>query len=337
MPQLRQNAATKEWVIIATERANRPEDFQCIEEEETPEARKKCPFCPGNESKTPPEIFAYRAYGTKANTPGWWLRVTENKYPALSPSGNTTRKKDLEFFSSIDGYGQHEVLIETPDHDKTIATLDQKQVEEIFLGYRDRYLALSKDCKFEIILIFKNHKVAAGTSLKHPHSQIVAVPITPMHIRTRLEEAMRYFDDHGECVFCAMLKKEKEAKERIILETDNFVVFCPFASRSPFEMWVLPKKHNAAFIYASVLETKELGFVMRQTLAKLHIALKDPAYNYVIKSAPCHEDNIDYYHWFVEIEPRVVQVAGFELGSGIYINTVLPEDAARFLREAQVS
>ena len=332
MPQLRQSPATKEWVIVATDRAKRPEEFQVAKEKEPPEAVKTCPFCAGHESLTPPEIFAYRTYGTKPDTPGWWIRVTPNKYPALIPAGDVKRIRSEEFYRYMDGVGSHEVIIESPEHDKSMATMEQKQVEEIFLAYKERYSALKKDPRFEMILIFKNHGWEAGTSIRHPHSQIVAMAVTPNHIRHYIEEAMRYFDDNGECVYCNIIKKEL-MNERVILGTDNFIAFIPFAARSPFEIWVLPRKHCSSFERISEMETKELGFLMRQILGKVHKGLKDPAYNFMILSAPCHEEDLEYFHWHIQIVPRVAAVAGFEMGSGMYINTVIPEEAAEYLRE----
>lgn len=334
MPQLRQNPASKEWVIISTERSKRPEEFQAPPEKESVEAIKACPFCAGNESLTPDELFAFRTYGTKPSSPGWWIRVIPNKFPALVPTGNVKRMQFEEFFRYMDGVGSHEVVIESPDHDKSMAQMDQKQVEEIFLAYKERYSALKKDSRYEMILIFKNHGRDAGTSIRHPHSQIVAMPVTPNHIRHYIEAAMIYFDDNGECVYCDVLKKEM-SNSRIVLETDNFIVFVPFAARTPFEMWVLPKKHYSSYERISAMDTKELGFVMRQTLGKLHKALNNPAYNFMILSAPCHEEDLEYFHWHIQIVPRVAQVAGFEMGSGIYINTVIPEEAAKFLRETK--
>ncbi|MFC1559651.1 galactose-1-phosphate uridylyltransferase [Candidatus Margulisiibacteriota bacterium] len=337
MPELRQNPATKEWVIIATERATRPEEFRALKEiVETEDDIKKCPFCPGNESMTPGEIFSFRTYGTKPDTAGWWVRITPNKFPALVPEGDIHRIKIDEFFRHMDGVGEHEIIIETPDHTKTLATMDQKQIEEIFFAYRERYRKLAEDKRFELIILFKNHKREAGTSLIHPHSQMVATPVTPMHIRHRIEEAMRYFDDNGECVYCMMIKKELQANERLVHETDNFIAFIPFAATSPFETWVLPKKHSSSFEEITAVMTKELGYVMRKTLSKMHNGLKDPAYNFVVMSSPCHERNVEYYHWHIQIVPRVARVAGFEMGSGIYINTVIPENAAKFLRDIKV-
>lgn len=335
MPELRQNPATKEWVIIATERAKRPEDFvPMIQPEESEEQVHKCVFCEGHEDLTPPEIFSYRAFGTKANGPGWWIRIIPNKFPALVPEGTIKRTKIEDFFRYMDGFGEHEVIIESPNHKESIATMSQKQVEEIFLAYRERYLTLSQDPRFEMIQIFKNHGPTAGTSVRHPHSQIIASPITPQHIRHKIEEAMRYFDDNGECVYCKMLEKEIKTQERIVLETENFVSFEPFASRSPFETWILPKKHNSSFESVTPEYAKEIAYVTKHTLGKIYSALKDPDYNAVIYSSPAHEKDVEYYHWHIQIIPRVSAVAGFELGSGIYINTVIPENAAKFLREA---
>jgi len=317
------------------ERSKRPEEFQLPEEKDGANMLKTCPFCPGNEKLTPGELFAFRDYGTKPDSKGWRIRVVPNKYPALIPSGNVKRMQFEEFFRYMDGVGSHEIVIESPEHNKSLATMDQKHVEEIFLVYKERYSALKKDPRFEMILIFKNHGREAGTSIRHPHSQIVATPITPNHIRNYVEEAMRYFDDNGVCVYCDILKKEI-TEERLILETDNFVAFAPFASRSPFEIWVLPRKHSSAYERITGTETKELGYVMRQTLGKLYKSLKDPAYNFMILSAPCHEEDLEYFHWHIQIVPRVASVAGFEMGSGIYINTVIPEEAAKFLRETKI-
>jgi len=322
-------------VIIATERAKRPEEFLVKEEKDVSSAGIKCPFCPGNESSTPGELFAFRAYESKPDSPGWSVRVVPNKFPALVPLGETKRRKFEDYFRYMDGVGNHEVVIESPDHDRSIATMEQKQVEDIFTAFRERYTSLKKDPRFETILIFKNHGQEAGTSIRHPHSQIIATPVTPNHIRHYIEEAMKYFDDNGECVYCEVLNKEL-TKQRMILETDNFIAFVPFAAKSPFEMWVLPKKHSSSYERITAAEIKELGFVMKQILGKLHKALNNPAYNFMILSAPCHEEDLEYFHWNIQIVPRVAQVAGFEMGSGIYINTVIPEEAAKFLRETKI-
>lgn len=285
---------------------------------------------------TPKEITAFRTYGTRPNQAGWWIRIIPNKFAALVPQGSIERVKIEDYFTYMDGLGEHEVIIESPSHDGTIATLDQKQAEELFLAYRERYIALSKDPRIEMVILFKNHGLQAGTSLRHPHSQIIAIPITPLHIRHRLDEAMHYFDDNGRCVYCDMLKKEKKVKERIVIETENFLAFEPFASRSPFETWIVPRQHSSSFEDISPENSRELAFIGRSTLAKIYKSLNNPDYNLVLRSSPSHERNVEYYHWHIQIMPRVSSVAGFELGSGIFINTVIPEMAAKFLRETPV-
>lgn len=334
MPELRLNPATKDWVIIATERAKRPEDFGSGALPVTMTEKEHCPFCPGREYLAPNEIMAYRAYGTAPDTPGWWVRIVPNAYPALASDGMPERFRIDDFFTYMAGLGDHEVIIESPEHNQTLATMDQKQVEEIFLAYRERYAALARDPRFELVILFKNHGASAGTSLRHPHSQIIATPITPLHIRNRIEAAMRYFDDHGTCVYCDMIDKELKLKDRIVSESENFVAFEPFASRSPFETWVMPKKHCSSFEFIVPEQTKELAFIMRGVLAKLYRSLNNPDYNLVLRSSPVHEKNVEYFHWHFMIVPRVSAVAGFELGSGIYINTVIPEAAAQYLRDA---
>lgn len=336
MPELRQNPATKEWVIIATERAKRPEEFGSGAGVKLPIERDGCPFCVGRENQTPKEILAYRTYNTVPNSPGWWIRIIPNAFPALVPEGVPERFQVENFFTHMAGLGEHEVIIESPNHDETIVTMEQKQVEELFLAYRERYIALSKDPRFELVILFKNHGASAGTSLRHPHSQIISVPVTPLHIRNRIESAMHHFDDHGTCVYCEMISKEIKLGERLVLETDNYIVLEPFASRAPFETWVLPKKHNSSFENISTAQAKELAFVMRGALTKISNSLNDPDYNFVVRSTPVHEKNVEYFHWHIMILPRVSAVAGFELGSGIYINAVIPEDAARYLRETRV-
>lgn len=337
MSQLRQNPATKEWVIIAKERAQRPEDIgnRAPAKESPVPYEPGCPFCAGNESKTPRSIMEYRPYGTIPGTPGWWVRIVTNKYPALSPESNTGRLKETGFFRYMEGLGEHEVVIETPRHDMHLAVMEQTQVEEVFMAYRQRYQELSKDPRFEIVIIFKNHGQSAGTSLSHPHSQIIAAPVTPVHIRHRLQESMIYFDDEGRCVYCDMIAREKEAGTRIVMETENFICFEPFAARSPFETYILPKGHESSFGNISMELTKEFAFIARIVLAKLYVSLKNPDYNFVISSSPLKEPKDEYYHWHMKIIPRINAVAGFELGSGIYINTVIPEEAADFLRNTK--
>jgi UDPglucose--hexose-1-phosphate uridylyltransferase len=333
MSELRLNRATKEWIIIAKERAKRPKEFKSPQKrkQKEPLFDPKCPFCPGNEKQTPPEVFALRSKNSKPNSFGWEIRVIPNKFPALTPQGEV--KISSGFFKMTPGVGKHEVIIEAKEHNQTLATLALGRVEKVCLIYRQRYLELAKNKEHKLIIIFKNHGESAGTSLLHPHSQLIALPVVPTQIRHLLEEATRYFDDQGACVFCDMIEEELKAKKRIIFDDKDFVALHPFASRTPFETWILPKKHQATFGGASVAETKRLAFVLKDVLEKLYTKLNNPDYNLVIRTAPIKDANEDYYHWYVQILPRLTNPAGFELGSGVYINTSIPEETAKFLRE----
>jgi UDPglucose--hexose-1-phosphate uridylyltransferase len=332
MPELRQDPATKQWVIVATERAKRPEDFvKSTPSVPVPAYQPQCPFCPGNESLTPPETLAYRE-GGQVNGAGWRVRVTANKFPALIPEGSLSRQSTDGFFRKMDGVGRHEVIIESPSHNLSIPAMEDGQVEEILLAYRERYVALREDPRFKLIIIFKNHGPRAGTSLEHPHSQLVAMPIVPLTIRYRFEKAAGHFDDEGTCVYCDILKEGLRARSRLILETERFAAFHPFASRAPFETWILPKRHQASFGSISIEEVKEFARVLKRTLLQLHQALGNPDYNYIIHSAPIKDEQEEYFHWHLQIVPRLVTPAGFELGTGMFINTALPEETAAFIR-----
>ena len=299
MPEIRQNPATKEWVIIATERAKRPEDFIGGEENEEPipDFSPGCPFCPGNEEQTPPEIAANRSEGT------WSLRVVPNKFPALIPVGQDEREEDSNFFRRMNGLGRHEVIIETPRHDLSLGRVDDNKTLEIVTAYRDRYRDLISDKRFKLVKIFRNQGKAAGTSLIHPHSQIVATPIVPLHIRHRLEEATRFYDNHGQCVFCRIIEMERKEKERVVMDEGDFIVIEPFAARFPFETWIVPSAHRATFGEVGDAELVVFARVLNRFLEKLIRTLNNPAYNMVIRTAPSGEEGEDYYHWHVKRPP----------------------------------
>jgi UDPglucose--hexose-1-phosphate uridylyltransferase len=333
VPQLRQDPTTKEWVIIATERSKRPHDFKKAKPSiEKPSYKEDCPFCPGNEHLTPHETLAYRKGGSPDGK-GWWVRVIPNKFPALTPEGSLERKEEKGFFRLMDGVGVHEVVIGSPIHNQLFPLMDEFQVSETLLAYRERYLALKEDPRIKLIIIFKNHGQAAGTSLEHTHSQIVGTAVVPSNIRTKLQTAARHYDDHGVCVYCEMIKEELTFKKRIVMETDRFVVLHPFASRSPFETWILPKDHNASFGSIKMEDSKQFAQVLKTTLFKIYSKLNDPDYNYVIHTAPVKDETEDYYHWHLQIIPRLTTTAGFEMGSGMYINVSFPEETAQFMRE----
>ncbi|MBL8227742.1 MAG: galactose-1-phosphate uridylyltransferase [Bryobacterales bacterium] len=332
MPELRKDPVTGRWVIIATDRVRRPSDF--TRESVTIRGGRFCPFCPGNELKTPPEVLAYRN-GSAANQPGWTVRVIPNKFPALRVEGNLDRQGE-GMYDKMVGIGAHEVIVETPDHQATLADLSEKQIESIFWAMRDRALDLKRDERLRYILFFKNHGEPAGSSLEHSHSQLIALPVVPKRVQEELDGAKRYFDFKERCVYCDMVRQEVDAGARVVLETDRVVAMCPYAPRFPFETWILPRKHSSHFETADAPLLESLSWVLRTLTRKMDKVLEKPPYNWVLHSSPVHDPVLQHYHWHIEVIPKLVKVAGFEWGSGFYLNPTPPEEAAKFLREAGV-
>jgi UDPglucose--hexose-1-phosphate uridylyltransferase len=331
--ELRQDPTTEEWVIIASERAKRPSDFvHRRPERELPEFSHSCPFCPGNESMTPSETLLYQ----QRDGNGWQVRAFTNKFAALDPSGKTTRNIREGFFTEMAGVGIHEVIVETPLHNKSLAFMREDEVLSVLNAYHERYQKLYRQPFAKLVIIFKNHGSAAGTSLEHSHSQLVVTPVVPRHIRIRHEVAIRYYDNSGRCLYSDLMERELKNEKRIVVENEDFVVFHPFASQRPFETWILPKKHQASFGNVSTDDRKKLANVLRLILLKLHKGLNDPDFNYVIDTAPVGDENEPYYMWHMRIIPRLSELAGFEIGSGIYINTAVPEQTAKFMRNLDV-
>ena len=324
--------------MIATERAKRPLDFKRPEKEvkPIPEFKKDCPFCPGNEGDLSDETFRL---GDKKSLPagrqGWKVRSIYNKFPSLSPKEKLTRTNN-GIYHSISGYGVAEVIIENPKHNLCVALMSDVEVEDIVKTYKSRYLSLKQQPGIEAITIFRNHGPAAGTSLEHPHSQLIATPIVPPQIRNRIESAVSFFDTNGKCVFCDVLEQELAAGKRIVAENDSFVSFVPYAGAAPFVTWLFPKRHASSFSDINDAEVSGLAKILKLTLAKLYYGLNNPDLNYTIRSIPVKEDGQDYFHWYLTIVPRISQPAGFELGSGIFINTSLPEESAEFLRNTKL-
>jgi UDPglucose--hexose-1-phosphate uridylyltransferase len=331
LPELRKDPIVGRWVIIATDRAKRPTDF--IREKVTIRGSGFCPFCYGNESKTPPEIMAYRNDGSRRDEPGWSLRVVPNKFPALGIDGTLNRQAE-GLYDKMNGVGAHEVIIETPDHWATLATMPTAQVESLLWAYRDRILDLKNDNRLKYVLIFKNHGEAAGATLEHTHSQLIALPVVPKRVLEEVEGARDYYSYKERCVFCDIIMQEASNGVRLVAENDEFVALSPFAPRFPFELWVVPKVHRSSFEESSKREFEQLASLLKDMLGRLDAVLDHPAYNYVIHSSPVFEGLNDYYHWHLEIMPRLTKLAGFEWGTGFYINPTPPEEAAKFLREA---
>lgn len=334
MPELRKDPVTGRWVIIATDRAKRPTDF--VRERVQITGSGFCPFCYGNESKTPPEILAYRTSGGARNSSGWTLRVVPNKFPALGIEGNLNREGE-GLYDKMNGIGAHEVIIETPDHQMTLATLPADRIEELFWAFRDRILDLKKDRRFKYILIFKNHGEAAGASLEHTHSQLIALPVVPKRVLEEVDGARQYFNFKERCIFCDMIRQEVESATRVIAENKDFIAIAPFAPRFPFEMWILPKGHQSAFEESQKHEYAQLAVLLKDMLTRLDKVLDHPAYNTIIHSSPFPDASNDYYHWHLEIMPKLTKVAGFEWGTGFYINPTPPEESAEFLRDAALT
>jgi UDPglucose--hexose-1-phosphate uridylyltransferase len=330
MTELRRDPVIGRWVIISTERGKRPSDFG--QEVETG-VGKFCPFCPGNEDKTPPELLAYHDPGREKNAPGWWVRVVPNKFPALQIEGSLSRQGE-GMYDKMNGVGAHEVVIESADHTKDFPDLADKHAEDVIWAFRDRIMDLKKDPRFEYILVFKNKGAAAGASLSHAHSQLIATPVVPKHVRESVNGAKNYYEYKERCVFCDMIKQEMTTGTRIVAENDDFVAFVPFAARFPFEVWILPKIHDSDFEDVQKHEVVNLTRLLQNVLRRMKGVLDNPPYNFIILNSPLRESKLAHYHWHLEIMPKLTKVAGFEWGSGFYINPTPPEEAAKFLREA---
>lgn len=331
MSELRREPVSGRWVIISSERAARPTDFKTTSQ---PTKGSFCPFCEGNEEKTPPEIMAYRENGSEANARGWRIRVVPNKFPALQIEGEQYKRGE-GIYDMMNGIGAHEVIIESPKHIQSLTELDNRDVEDVLLCYRDRLIDLKKDRRFVYGLLFKNVGFSAGASLEHSHSQLIVTPIVPQLVVNEMEGAETFYKYRGRCLFCDMIQQEIDTNKRIIISADNFVAFAPFASRFPFETWILPKKHQTHFENLQKFEIDELAYVLKDTLIKLESVLKFPSYNYIIHSTPFNVEDTEYFHWHIEIIPRLTNIAGFEWGTGFYINSMPPENAAEFLRNAK--
>ena len=321
-------------MIIATDRAKRPSDF--VRERVEIHGSSFCPFCYGNESKTPPEIVAYRSDGSRRDSPGWTLRVVPNKFPALGIEGSLNRQGE-GVYDKMNGIGAHEVIIETPDHQLTLATMPVQRVEEVLWAYRERLLDLKKDRRFKYLLVFKNHGEAAGASLEHPHSQLIALPVVPKRVQEEVRGAQAHYSLKERCIFCDIIRQETESGVRVIAENQGFIVLAPFAPRFPFEMWIIPKFHRCSFEESQKPELEQLAPILKDMLTRLDKVLDYPAYNYIIHSSPISEGAEDYYHWHFEIMPKLTKVAGFEWGTGFYINPTPPEESAKFVREVAVT
>ena len=328
MPELRRDPVVGRWVIISTERARRPSDFVA------PRWQRKggpCVFCDGQESRTPDEVWALRPHGSEPNGPGWLVRVVPNKFPALRIEGELERSGE-GLYDRMNGVGAHEVVIEAPDHDATIERLRPAHLAEVLRAYRDRIRDLAKDPRLEYVMVFKNHGDPAGASLEHTHSQLIATPIVPSMVEEELAGATQHFRIKQRCIWCDIVRQERRDGLRVIREAGGFMALAPFAPRFPFETWILPVAHRSSFETTPVEEFGALSSLLAMVLGAMGRHLGDAPYNFMLHSAPLRTPTLDHFHWHLEIIPKLVRVAGFEWGTGFFINPTPPEEAAEYLR-----
>jgi len=337
MSELRKDPIVDRWVIIAAERGRRPSDFRS---ESPPPPPAACPFCPGNEHKTPPEVYAVRD-GTPPNSPGWEVRVVPNKFPALAIEGDVTHH-GIGLLDWMSGVGAHEVVIESPDHGFRLERADNEHMLKVLQAFEQRLRDLRGDVRFRHIIVFRNWGSAAGASLSHPHSQIIALSIVPDIMKQKLRAARDHFRRKERCIFCDLIEQELALPDRVIYRNEHFVALSPFAARFPFEVQIYPLAHM--YDYTLMNREQQLGLidVLQFVLRRYDTELSDPPYNLMVQTAPnpvprpgrpefwgtlAHD-----FHWHLELIPRLTKPAGFEWGTGFFINPVSPEDAARFLR-----
>ncbi|MGE5587860.1 MAG: galactose-1-phosphate uridylyltransferase [Clostridia bacterium] len=340
MPELRRDPASRSWVVIATERSRRPSDFRVPRDEGKGGV---CPFCYGNEHMTPPEVLAL---GRDADTPdaeGWSVRVVPNKFPALTleagaPGSDARGAGGVPdgpggLYQRLPAVGVHEVLVESPDHDSTFGTHSQSQMEDVLEAMVARARALSRDDRLSYLQIFKNWGRVGGASLEHTHCQLIATPIVPAVIEEELAVAREHYDRTGECLYCDIIRAETAEWTRVVEKSAHFIAFCPYAARLPFETWIVPTVHSARFEETEGEELADLARVLRRTLRRFELAFEALPYNLIWHTSPWTGDFGAYYHWHLELVPRLAILAGFELGTGYYINPTAPEAAAASLRE----
>ena len=332
MHELRRCPLTDRWTVIAPSRVRRPDVF--VFDAEVDEESFD-PFLAGNESSTPHEILAYRGDGSSANGPGWTTRVVPNKFPALSVDGQL-EPRGVGLYDRMNGIGAHEVIIESPDREERMSRLPAGRVRDTLAAYRDRLADLKHDRRLVHATIFKNCGPLAGATLDHTHSQLIALPVVPESIERELSQSQAHYEARGRCLLADIVDQELDDGSRVVVDTPNFIAFCPFASRFPFEHWIVPKAQESHYESLNPKRLDELGALLKNTLARMDAALGQPAFNYVLHTAPFTSSALPSYRWHFEVFPRLSRTAGFEWGTGYTICTVPPEDAAKFLREVEV-
>jgi UDPglucose--hexose-1-phosphate uridylyltransferase len=329
MSEIRKDPIADKWVIIDSTRI-----FHKLKPcENYPKDISKCPFCLGNEFMTKPEILAYsNSQERTPNKEDWTVRVIPNNNPILQAEG-ILKSRTEGMYSVMESVGAHEIIIETPDHYAKPSDVTQVYYKNLYKIEIARIKDLRKDLRLEQIMIFKNYGLLANAVLEHPHSQLIAMPLIPKIIKEEINTGKNYFAYKGKCVFCDMISQELSDKSRIVFENDMFVALCPYASRYPFETWILPKKHGSDFDIISDNEIESLAQITKIILSKLQAVLDDCSYNCLLHTGPLKESNVPFYHWHIKIKPNIINAIGFEWDSGLYVNSVIPEEAAKNLRE----
>lgn len=325
---VRQNKATKQWTIYAPDRGKRPRDYSHKKERlELPEYDENCPFCHGNENMLPEIILEKKdPFGKK-----WQTRVVQNKFPVLVPFKSSDRIEE-GIYLTMPGNGRHEVIIENPRHNIDISKMNNEEIEIIIETYHKRYIDIMKENQYMIPVIFRNHGKGAGTSLIHPHSQLIVTNFVPSHIRWRELEAQRYYDEWNRCVYCDIIEYELKDEKRLLSENKTMLAFVPYFAEVPYEIWIIPKNHMADFGNISENEKKDFAVLLKKMLENLYHKLDDPDYNYIINTAARFEAEEPHVHWHLRIRPKLSTPAGFEIGSGISINSSIPEEDAKYLK-----
>ncbi len=342
MSEMRWDPLKNIWVAVTDKRGRNPRDFYMERQKLTTTA---CPFCYGQESKTPHEIFALRPDGSHPNQPGWRVRVVPNKYPMLGIEGELANR-GAGLYDVMNGIGAHEVIIETPDHERSTADLDAPELADVLRAVQVRLVDLRRDRRFRHILLFKGHGLEAGATIPHSYSQILALPVIPPETRSILEACKKYFALKERCLLCDILAQEISDGRRVVRNDGEFLTFAPYAARRPFEIMIAPQRHSHDFTHLDDGSLMRLAETLIDLLRRQRQVLRDPPYNLILHSAPpAHPrpgkpqfwSSLNYdYHWHIELVPRLARPAGFEWGTGFFCNPTAPEEAANFLRDAHL-
>ncbi len=342
MSELRRDPITNRWVVIAAERGKRP---QVLEEDPPAKGDAVCPFCPGSEDETTPEVFAIGPPEREPNGPEWGVRVIPNRYPIFQEHSEGLRR-GYGLFDQINGVGIHEVVVESPHHEASLADLPVTEIQHILQAYRHRLLVHRNNPNLRYVLIFRNYKKQAGASMVHPHSQIIGTPITPLLVKAKLDNCHKYYLDKERCLLCDLIWQEINWPQRIVSASEQYIILCPFASCFPFEVWLCPRAHCHDFALLSDQNLLEVAMALKEMLMRIKLTLNDPPYNFILNTAPVvrprpgrpeYWQTLQYdFHWYIELIPRLTTIAGFEWGSNFYVNPVSPEQAAERLKQVSL-